>query len=411
LTQPDRERVIVVGAGAAGLAVALELRRRGIDPLVLEREQTVGKTWRDRYRGLRLNTVRQLSAPRRAPIPRCAGRWVDRTEFAAHLERLARRGGLRLMPGTEAARLEREGSAWAVATADGGLRAGAVVVTTGHDREAKLPDWPGRDRFRGELLHSSAYLDAGDYIDRDVLVVGPGNSGSEIATQLAARGAARVRLAVRTPVNLVPATVLGIPASWVARAAESAPRRAVDIGARAIQRLAFGDLARHGMRRAPRGVATELRERGLGPVLDRGFVGALKRGAIEIIPAVEGFDGSAVRLSGGAMINPDLVIAATGYHPRLEPLVGHLGVLDERGLPLVRDGRGELYGAPGLYFNGYWLPLSGQLPAMRRSSRRIARAIARTEPDRGAPGSTSPGRRRAPSTCTAASSTASRSSS
>jgi putative flavoprotein involved in K+ transport len=113
----------------------------------------------------------------------------------------------------------------------------------------------------------------------------------------------------------------------------------------------------------------------MGPVMDRGFVAALRRGAIEIVPAVEGFAGELVRLSSGAGIAPDVVVAATGYRPGLEPLVGHLDVLDERGLPLVRDGRGELPDAPGLHFNGYWLPLSGQLPAMRRSSKRIATAI------------------------------------
>nr|MBA2256556.1 NAD(P)/FAD-dependent oxidoreductase [Thermoleophilaceae bacterium] len=110
-------------------------------------------------------------------------------------------------------------------------------------------------------------------------------------------------------------------------------------------------------------------------VLDRGFVAALKRGAIEIVPAVSGFDGAAVELSDGSTIEPDLVIAATGFRHGLEPLAGHLGVLDERGRPLVRDGHAD-QNAPGLFFNGFWFPLSGQLPGMRRSSRRIAALVA-----------------------------------
>jgi len=213
--------------------------------------------------------------------------------------------------------------------------------------------------------------------NRDVLVVGPGNSGLEIATQLAASGAARVRLSVRTPVNLMPPTILGIPATWLARVNEAAPEWVVDEGSRLIQRKAFGDLRPYGMGRAPLGVATELRRRGLGPVLDRGFVAALKGGGIEIIAAVRELDGNRVILEGGAAIEPEVLIAATGYCPGLEPLVGHLEVLDERSRPLVRDGSREIATAPGLAFNGYWLPLPGQLPAMRRSSRRIAQRIAR----------------------------------
>ena len=144
-----------------------------------------------------------------------------------------------------------------------------------------------------------------------------------------------------------------------------------------MQRIAWGDLARYGMPRSPYGVATELRVRGLGPTLDRGFVAALKSGRLTLVPAVERFDGQNVVLAGGEEIQPEVVIAATGYLHGLEPLVGHLGVLLESGKPAARTG-GAHPAAPGLYFNGFWLPLSGQLPAMRRTSRRIARAIARS---------------------------------
>lgn len=369
----DREATIVIGAGAAGLGAAQELHRRGVEPLILERARQIGTSWLNRYEGLRLNTVRGLSGLAGQPIPRHAGRWVTREDFAAYLRRHGEEHRVEL--GVEVEQIAPGAGEWLLETGEGTRRASSVVVATGYDREPRLPDWPGRDGFGGELLHSSAYRSPARYSGRDVLVVGPGNSGSEIATRLATAGAARVRLSVRTPVNLVPSTIFGVPATWFARVNETAPRRLVDASSRLMQRLAFGDLSRHGMGRAPLGVASELRERGLGPVLDRGFVAALKRGELEIVGAVAGFDGPRVTLSDGQAITPEVVIAATGHRPGLEPLVGHLGVLDDRGLPLVRDGGGEAPSAPGLYFNGYWLPLSGQLPGMRRSSRRIAEAI------------------------------------
>jgi putative flavoprotein involved in K+ transport len=99
----------------------------------------------------------------------------------------------------------------------------------------------------------------------------------------------------------------------------------------------------------------------------------IKAGQIEIVAAVEGFDGPDVLLADGARIQPEAVIAATGYRRGLEPLVGHLGVLGEDGIPLVSGGE-QHHSAPGLFFNGYRPDLSGHLRPMRAEARAIARA-------------------------------------
>jgi putative flavoprotein involved in K+ transport len=183
----------------------------------------------------------------------------------------------------------------------------------------------------------------------------------------------------------MPPRFLGLPTPLLARASETSPAWLVDRMAFLMQRLAWGDLSRFGMPRSPYGVATELRVRGLGATLDRGFVAALKTGGLELVSAVERFDGADVMLADGERIQPQVVIAATGYGHGLEPLVGHLGVLLPSGKPAAFRGGSPRPDASGLYFNGYWLPLSGQLPAMRRSSRRIARAIVRKASGGGLP--------------------------
>jgi putative flavoprotein involved in K+ transport len=142
-----------------------------------------------------------------------------------------------------------------------------------------------------------------------------------------------------------------------------------------VQRLIYGDLARHGLARSPRGVASNLRERGMGPAIDPGFVDAVKEGRIGIVAAVERFDGPDVVLADGSRLQPEIVIAATGYRRGLEPLVGHLGVLDPHGRPTV-GGAKTHPGAPGLHFIGYKTALSGQLRQMRIDAKRIARAVA-----------------------------------
>ena len=108
--------------------------------------------------------------------------------------------------------------------------------------------------------------------------------------------------------------------------------------------------------------------------MDAGFIDALKAGRIELVAAVAALDGEDVVLADGERIQPDAVIVATGYSPDLEPVVGHLGVLDSRGYPDVGPGR-ENPRAPGLYFNGYRASMAGQLCHMRPDARRIARAI------------------------------------
>ena len=112
------------------------------------------------------------------------------------------------------------------------------------------------------------------------------------------------------------------------------------------------------------------------PAYDDGFVASLKAGRIEVVAALEGFDGADVLLADGSRIQPDAVIAATGYRRALEPLVGHLGVLDARGMPLVH-GSHEHPTAPGLFFTGFRGELSGKLRLMRFDARAIARAVAR----------------------------------
>jgi len=115
-----------------------------------------------------------------------------------------------------------------------------------------------------------------------------------------------------------------------------------------------------------------MRVKGKGPVLDRGFSDAIRGGTIEIVRAVAGFDGPDVVLASGERLHPDAVIAATGYRTGLETLVGDLVDLDRWGRPACRD-TGIDPRVPGLYFVGYALPLTGQLPEMACIARRVAR--------------------------------------
>jgi putative flavoprotein involved in K+ transport len=368
---------IVCGAGAAGLAAGAMLRRAGVDALVVERSDRVAASWRSRHAALRLNTPGWMSTqPGYRATRRRYGEFPSRDRWIRYLEDYAAHHRLELRLGTGVERIARDGGAWRVHTSDGPLETHAVVVATGHDRQPHVPDWPGQERFSGELIHAGAYRDAGPYRGRDVLVVGPGVSGAEIAELLVKGGAGRVRVACRTPPHIFPRKALGVSINIPGVVLQHLPLRVADELLWASQRLLHGDLARHGLPRPPIGLATQMATKQQAPAYDDGFVASLKAGRIEVVAAVEGFDGADVLLADGMHVQPEAVIAATGYRRALEPLVGHLGVLDERGMPLVHGSR-QHPAAPGLYFTGFRGELSGQLRLMRFDARAIARAVAR----------------------------------
>jgi putative flavoprotein involved in K+ transport len=372
-----KAKAIVCGAGTAGLAAAAALRGVGVEVLVLEQTDQVGASWRTRYDGLRLNTPGWMSTqPGYRASRRRYGEFPPRDAWVQYLEDYAAHHRIDARFGTQVRRLEPMDGGWQVETNREDLQARFVVIATGFDRDPDLPDWPGREDFTGELIHSSAYRNPEPYRGRDILVVGPNTTGSEVAALLSRGGAGRVRMACRTPPNLMNRKFLGASVNIAGLALNHLPLRVADRICRRLQRVLFGDLTPYGLPRSPIGVATAMSRWGRGPVYDDGFVALLKAGRIEIVDAVVGFEGQGVLLADGTRIQPDVVIASTGYRRGLEPLVGHLDVLDEDGVPFVTGGN-QHPSAPGLFFNGYRTDLSGQLRLMRPDARAIARAVRR----------------------------------
>jgi putative flavoprotein involved in K+ transport len=366
----------VVGAGPAGLGAAAMLRRRGVDVLVVERADAVAWTWRTRYDGFRLNTSSWFSYLPGLRYPREAGRWPDREAIVSYYERYALRNRLAFRFDTTVERLARSGSRWVLETADEPLAASHVVVATGKYHTPVIPDWPGRERFGAEVLHAAQYRNARPFREREVLVVGPGNSGFEIALQLAGEGAAKVWLAIRTPPHIVHRDVGPLPSDALAVLARRLPVGLVDAVAAGMRRLTMGDLSQCGLVAPPDGIYSRVRRTGMIPTVDGPFIEAVRAGDVEVVAAVERFEESAVVLADGVRLEPDVVIAATGYRRDLEPLVGHLGVLDGDGRPAVH-GPETHPNAPHVRFIGFTEPFSGNLRELRFDSRKIARAVAR----------------------------------
>lgn len=372
--------VLVIGAGPGGLAAAAALNARGVSALVVDKADDVGSAWRRHYDRLHLHTVRWTSHLPGYRIPRRYGPWVSRENVVRYLEDYTRHHRLDVRTGVQIDRLDRVDGTWVARSPQGDLSAPTVIVATGYNHTPAVPaDWPGT--FTGELRHASAYRNAAPYRGKDVLVVGTGNTGAEIAVDLVEGGAARARLAVRTVPTFVRRAVGPVPTNATSIAMRRLPPRLVDRLIALSSRLSTPDLSAHGLPRPSPGVYTRLLADGAVPIIDVGLIDAVQAGQVEVVGAVTGFDGEKVLIDGSAPIAPDAVIAATGYTQGLEPLVGHLGLLDDRGRPSVHGGHTHPH-APGLYFTGFTNPISGMFRELNIDARKIAKSVARQ--DRGA---------------------------
>ncbi len=186
-----RVEVAVVGGGPGGLAAAAMLKRRGLHPVVLERD-AIGAFWRGQYDRLHLHTIRWLSNLPGYHFRRSEGKWVSRDGVVRHLERYAEHFSLDVRLGVEVQRIDATEEGWQLQTSQGPIDAWAVVLATGYNLEPVRPEWPGIETFEGELVLGSEYRRPQPYAGRRVLVVGTGNSGAEISVDLVEGGAAKV---------------------------------------------------------------------------------------------------------------------------------------------------------------------------------------------------------------------------
>jgi len=367
--------VAVVGAGPGGLSAAAVLKRRGYQPVVFERGR-VGEFWRGQYDRLHLHTIRWLSNLPGLRFPRSEGKWVSRDGVVAHLERYVAHHRLDVRTGVEVRRVDRTPDGWRLETSAGSFDAWAVVVATGYNRVPVEPTWPGLDQFPGNITLGAHYKNGAPYRGRDVLVVGIGNTGAEIAVDLVEAGAGKVWLSYRTPPNLttrdgpIPPPLLGILLRSFGASVEFGDR----LMAYLQRKGGLHDLSEYGLPPSPRGVVTQMVRDDVIPVIDVGMIPLVRQRRITPVPAVERLEGKEVVLADGSRLTPDAVIACVGYRRGLEPLVGHLDILNERGRPVVYGGEAAP-NAPRLYFVGYKNNISGMFREFGYEARDIARAL------------------------------------
>ncbi len=366
--------VVIVGAGASGLSAAGALKRQGIETVVLEQDSKLGGTWARRYDRLHLHTVRALSGLAHYPIPRSASNYLSRDEYVAYLNDYARHFDLRIVTDFPAQRIRMESQTpggWQVVGAHNSWQTRVVILATGQYRIPRMPVLPGLQDYVGEFSHSVSYQNASDYVGKRVLVVGAGNSGAEIATDLIDGGAAFVAISIRTPPPIVPRDPFGTPVQRTSMLLSLLPPRIADRLGKMTARIVLGDLSRYGL------PAADWRPYSSGrvPVIDVGFVSVLKRGLVQIRPALVRLTATQAVYADGRSEPFDAIIAATGFTTGLDSLLEDTAVLDDSVEPV--NPAGQPTASPGLFFVGYTNSLRGHLFEANRASRKLATNVVR----------------------------------
>ena len=279
---------LIIGAGPAGLATAACLARRGVDALVLEAGETVGGSWRQRYDRLHLHTVKRHSHLPGLRFAKNVPRYPTAQNVVKYLEAYSTQFAIKPRFNESVRRVSAVDGGFSVESTRAVYRARAVVVATGYNRVPNPERPPAAEQFRGQLLHAASYRNAESFVGKRVLVVGAGNTGAEIALDLAERGA-KTTLAVRTPINVVPRDFLGMPTQVTSIRMRHAPLALGDRLGRMISRMKFGDLSRFGLGRPELGPLSAIKLRRRIPLLDIGTIAAIKDGSIAVKPGVDHF--------------------------------------------------------------------------------------------------------------------------
>lgn len=366
-------KTLIIGAGPAGLAMAGRLRKAGIDFRIIERDQQVAAMWHKHYDRLHLHTVKQLSHLPGQPFPEDYPIYIPKDKLVKYYQEYARNFDIRPVFGIEAQKLKRENGHWKIVTNSNAYLAEKVIIATGSNRVPVHPVWPGQEDFSGTIIHSRDYKNPLPFTGKKVLVVGMGNTGAEIALDLA-ENEIDTYISVRSPVNIVPRDVFGRPAQLTAKMLEKLPLGLGKIISRISTRLIIGDLSKYGIKRPSIDPVDQLRTTGQTPLIDLGTVKNIKAGKIKVVPDINHFLTDGVILGDGEFLEIDQVILATGYRCGMDQLIEDAGELvDSHGLPKSCVGKDRFAGLYFLGFDNY--KLGGILGTIYHDSKTILESI------------------------------------
>ncbi|CAN1143481.1 Probable indole-3-pyruvate monooxygenase YUCCA11 [Linum perenne] len=292
-----------------------------ISNIVLEREDCTASLWRKRaYDRLKLHLAKQFCELPHMPFPPKSPKFVPRDGFVKYLDNYESKFEIspRCMKNVESA--IHDGERWMVKVKDLGQEGSEevylgkyLVVATGENSEGVVPNLPGLEEFNGEIIHSNQYHNGVRFKGKDVLVVGCGNSGMEIAFDLSNHGA-KPSIVIRSPVISLHFSIFHAKFhKHACMYTRHLPINIVDSIIVASSKVKFGDLSKYGIERPKLGPFSYKKKTGRTPTIDTGTVRQIKAGKIKVVPEITEITENYVTFANQKTEHFDVIIFATGY--------------------------------------------------------------------------------------------------
>ena len=365
---------LVVGASIAGLASAACLQKKKIDYAIIEKQAGVAMPWHNHYERLHLHTNKRVSNLPYKKFDRSIPRYPSRQEVVNYLQ--AYQKAFNIMPvfNTEAHAIKKEGDYWITETSNETFKSKYLIMATGPFGKPNPVQFTGMETFTGQLVHSCKYKTGRDFTGQKVLVIGFGNSACEIAIDLYEQRA-HPSMAVRSPVNIIPRDILGIPILEISLLMSRLSPRIADTINAPILNLLYGDIDRLGLSKMPYGPFEEIKKDGNIPVLDIGIIKHIRQGHMVVYGGIDHISGKTVFFSDGKQADFDAIIAAIGYHHDCATVLAADKTRFED-LKFSVD-KQKYFGKDGLYFCGFWVGPTGQIRETASDAKKIAKDIAK----------------------------------
>ncbi|KAI9119279.1 hypothetical protein K1719_009954 [Acacia pycnantha] len=353
---------VIVGAGPSGLAVAACLKHEGIPSLILERSGCLASMWEfNTYDRLRLHLPKQFCQLPLLPFPKNFPSYPTKHQFLAYLKAYALHFGIKpaFNNTVVSAEFDSRIGFWRVKTKQGLKKEMTeyvsqwLIVATGENAEAVVPQIEGMDDFIGPRIHTSSYKRGNEFSGKKVLVVGCGNSGMEVCLDLCDHNA-HPSLVVRDTVHILPQQMFGKSTFGLSMCLlKWFPIRLVDRFLLLMSRLMLGDTAQYGLNRPKVGPLELKNLNGKTPVLDVGTLSQIKCGNIKVCRGISRLNKHDVEFVDGKVENFDAIILATGYKSKVPSWLKEREMFNEKdGLPRKGFPNGWK-GENGLYSVGF----------------------------------------------------------
>ncbi|KAJ4950781.1 hypothetical protein NE237_027613 [Protea cynaroides] len=332
------EVVLIVGAGPSGLATSACLNLLSVPNLVLEREDCSASLWKKHsYDRLKLHLGKEFCELPHMSFPSHAPNFVPKKGFVEYLDAYAEKFNVnpKYCRTVQSAAYDGVTGKWHVTVKNmvsdeiEEYMCKFLVAATGENGKGIIPKVAGLDSFDGEILHSSEYKNGSSYTGKDVLVVGCGNSGMEVAYDLHDWGA-RTSMVVRGPVHVFTKEVMYLGMSLL----KFLPYTMVDSIMVMLSKCQHGDYSKHGIRTPTEGPFYLKWMEGRAPVIDVGTMEKIENGEIKVVPAISNIHGRTVTFQDGKVQHFDAIIFATGYRSMVRTwLKDGEDLLDQNGVP------------------------------------------------------------------------------